>query len=251
MARGYLGKSGMTAEKFIACPFEKAGARMYRTGDLARNRNGQIDFLGRADEQVKLRGFRIEMGEIEAALLKHFDCFAQVAVIARDVNGIKCLIAYFVTYSTQTAPEESVMRATLGKHLPEYMLPSYFVAVERLPLTANGKLDRRALPSPEARLSTKAYRAPTTENETLLCQLFAEITGTEFVSVDDNFFSIGGHSLLAMRLIARLRSQTGAVLPLRTLFEFTTPALLAPHLDLLEDDDEPMLTRGFGRITEN
>jgi acyl-coenzyme A synthetase/AMP-(fatty) acid ligase len=251
LARGYLGKPGMTAEKFIACPFGEPGTRMYRTGDLARRRNGQIDYLGRADEQVKLRGFRIEMGEIEAALLKHFACFAQVAVIAREVNGIKSLIAYFVTYPDQAMPDKWVLRTTLAAHLPEYMVPAYFLEVQSLPLTPNGKLDRRALPVPEGRNNEHAYRAPTTENEILLCQLFAEITGTELVSVEDSFFAIGGHSLLAMRLIARLRSLNGTILPLRTLFEFTTPESLAPHLESLEDDDEPMLIRGFGRITEN
>jgi len=251
LARGYIGKPGMTAEKFMACPFGEPGTRMYRTGDLARRCDGQIYFLGRADEQVKLRGFRIEMGEIEAALLKYFDCFAQVAVIARDVNAIKSLIAYFVTYPNQTAPDHSMLCKTLAAHLPEYMIPSYFLAVDSLPLTPNGKLDRRALPVPEGRTRENAYRAPTTDNEILLCQLFSEITGTEQVSLDDSFFAIGGHSLLAMRLIARLRSENGTVLPLRTLFEFTTPESLAPHLDSLEDDDEPMLIRGFGRITEN
>jgi amino acid adenylation domain-containing protein len=251
LARGYLGRPGMTAEKFIACPFNASGARMYRSGDLARKKDGQIYFLGRADEQVKLRGFRIEMGEIEAALLKYFDCFTQVAVIASEVNGIKSLIAYFAVYPGHTAPDHSLLCRTLGAHLPEYMVPSYFLAVERLPLTQNGKLDRRALPVPEGRSREHAYRAPRTENEILLCQLFAEITGTDVVSVDDSFFSIGGHSLLAMRLIARLRTQCGTVLPLRTLFEFTTPESLAPHLESLEDDDEPMLIRGFGRIIEN
>ena len=172
-------------------------------------------------------------------------------MIARDVNSIKSLVAYFVTYPEQSAPEKSILRTTLSAHLPEYMVPSYFVEVPSLPLTPNGKLDRRALPVPEGRNNEHAYRAPTTENEILLCQLFSEITGTELVSVDDSFFSIGGHSLLAMRLIARLRSLNGTVLPLRTLFEFTTPESLAPHLESLEDDDEPMLIRGFGRITEN
>jgi acyl-coenzyme A synthetase/AMP-(fatty) acid ligase len=251
LARGYLDKPAMTAEKFVACPFTHAGARMYRTGDLARRRHGQIDFMGRADEQVKLRGFRIEMGEIEAALLKYFDCFAQAAVIVRDINGIQSLIAYLVVYPNHSAPAREVLVSTLSAYLPEYMVPGYFVHVDQLPLTSHGKLDRRALPLPEARTSEKTYRAPSTENETLLCQLFSEITGTEVVSVDDSFFAIGGHSLLAMRLIARLRALHGSVLPLRTLFEFTTPETLAPHLDSLEDDDEPMLIRGFGRITEN
>jgi hypothetical protein len=251
LARGYLGRSALTAERFIACPFTHAGARMYRTGDLVRKHQGQIYFLGRADEQVKLRGFRIEMGEIESALLRYFDCFTQVAVIARDINGVKSLIAYLVIYPGHTAPDRISLVSLLSAHLPEYMVPSYFVVMDKLPLTPHGKLDRRALPLPEAHINQNTYRAPTTNSEILLCQLFSEITGAEIVSVDDSFFAIGGHSLLAMRLIARLRVLRGAVLHLRTLFENTTPESLAPHLDSLEDDDEPMLVRGFGRITEN
>jgi amino acid adenylation domain-containing protein len=250
LARGYLGKPGMTAEKFIACPFSQSGARMYRTGDLARRRNGQIEYLGRIDEQVKLNGYRIEMGEIEAAVLLYFDCFSQVAVIAREVNGIKSLVTYFVLYSGQKAPERSQLRTILAKHLPEYMVPSYYVAVEALPMTPNGKLDRIALPVPQGRNSEQVYREPLTENEILLCQLFSETTGTKLVSVDDSFFAIGGHSLLAMRLISRLRSQSGIILPLRTLFEFTTPESLALNLVTQDEDDEPMLIKGGGRISE-
>jgi amino acid adenylation domain-containing protein len=251
LARGYLGKAGMTAEKFIACPFTEAGARMYRTGDLARRQDGQIIYLGRVDDQVKLRGYRIEMGEIEAALLKHFDCFSHVAVIARDVNHIKTLVAYYVSYPQQSCPTDSELKARLTTFLPDYMVPSYYLEVEKLPLTPNGKLDRRALPLPIGRGEEKVYRAPVSANEILLCTLFSEITGTPAVSVDDSFFAIGGHSLLAMRLIAKLRSLHGKVLPLRTLFEYTTPETLAPHLESLEDDEEPMLIRGSGRITEN
>jgi amino acid adenylation domain-containing protein len=251
LARGYLGKAGMTAEKFIACPFTELGARMYRTGDLARRQDGQIFYLGRVDDQVKLRGYRIEMGEIEAALLKHFDCFSHVAVIAREVNHIKTLVAYYVALPQQPCPKESELKARLARFLPDYMVPSYYLEVEKLPLTPNGKLDRRALPLPVDNGDEKAYRAPVSANEILLCTLFSEITGTQTVSVDDSFFGIGGHSLLAMRLIAKLRSLHGKVLPLRTLFEYTTPETLAPHLETLEDDEEPMLIRGSGRITEN
>ncbi len=250
LARGYLDKPGMTAEKFIACPFSHPGARMYRTGDLARRRNGQIEYLGRVDEQVKLNGYRIEMGEIEAALLLYFDCFAQVAVIAREVNGIKSLVTYFVVYAGKTVREHSELHNILAVHLPEYMVPSYFVAVDTLPLTPNGKLDRLALPVPEGRNTEQAYREPSTGNEILLCQLFSEITGTELVSVDDSFFAIGGHSLLAMRLIAQLRSRSGIILPLRTLFEFTTPESLALNLETLDEEDEPMLIQGGGRISQ-
>jgi acyl carrier protein len=171
-------------------------------------------------------------------------------VLAIDVNNIKSLVAYCVLYADQTVPNEALMRSTLAKDLPEYMIPSYFIVLERLPLTPHGKLDRRALPVPEGRTNQKPYRAPGTEHERLVCQLFADITGNESVSVDDHFFSIGGHSLLAMRLIARLRSQHGMIIPLRTLFEFDTPESLAPHLEMPDEDDEPSLIRGSGRITE-
>jgi amino acid adenylation domain-containing protein len=251
LARGYLGKAGMTAEKFIACPFAEVGARMYRTGDLARRKNGQIIYLGRVDDQVKLRGYRIEMGEIEAALLKHFDCFSHVAVIVREVNQLKTLVAYYVSHPLQSCPKDSEIKARLATFLPEYMVPSYYLEIDKLPLTPNGKLDRRALPLPIGRGDEQVYRAPISENEILLCSLFSEITGTPTVSVDDSFFAIGGHSLLAMRLIAKLRSIHGKALPLRTLFEYTTPETLAPHLETLEEDEEPMLIRGSGRITEN
>jgi acyl carrier protein len=184
-------------------------------------------------------------------LLKHFDCFSHVAVIARDVNHIKTLVAYYVSHPQQSCPTDAELKARLGTFLPDYMVPSYYLEVEKLPLTPNGKLDRRALPLPIGRGEEKVYRAPVSANEILLCTLFSEITGTPAVSVDDSFFAIGGHSLLAMRLIAKLRSLHGKVLPLRTLFEYTTPETLAPHLESLEDDEEPMLIRGSGRITEN
>jgi len=191
---------------------------MYRTGDLARRKNGQIIYLGRVDDQVKLRGYRIEMGEIEAALLKHFDCFSHVAVIVREVNQIKTLVAYYVSHPQQSCPKDSELKARLLTFLPDYMVPSYYLEIDKLPLTPNGKLDRRALPLPIGRSDEQFYRAPASTNEILLCSLFSEITGTLKVSVDDSFFAIGGHSLLAMRLIAKLRSIHGKVLPLRHSF---------------------------------
>lgn len=198
-----------------------------------------------------MRGYRIELGEIESALRHHFDFFSQVAVIAHEVNNVKTLVAYHVSNAKNPTPKESEIKAKLAKHLPDHMVPMFYMALEKLPLTPNGKLDRRALPVPVSDCKEKIYRAPVTTNEILLCALFGEITGTPTVSVDDSFFTIGGHSLLAMRLIAKLRSLHALVLPLRTLFEFTTPETLAPYLETLEDDDEPILVRGFGRITEN
>ena len=251
LARGYLKRPALSAERFIACPFSESGERMYRSGDLVIRREGQIHYLGRADQQIKLRGFRVELAEIECVLLRDFKCFSTAAVIAREVNGIKSLVAYCTLYNEHQLPDDVALRSTLANSLPEYMIPSYFVVLDKLPLTQSGKLDRRALPIPAQRLQKKDYRSPRNEDETILCQLFAEITGSEIVSIDDNFFSIGGHSLLAMRLVAWLRSRHNIELPLRTLFEFNTPESLAPHLQALEtEDDEPILTLGSGRITE-
>jgi amino acid adenylation domain-containing protein len=253
LARGYLGRAGLSAERFIASPFGAPGSRMYRTGDLAyRAANGEIAFLGRADDQVKIRGYRIETGEIEAALLHGFESqLGQVAVIARGVGGEQRLVAYVVARVGQEMPEQSVLRAKLLETLPEFMVPQAFVTMESLPLTPNGKLDRRRLPEPSAVSSTTEHRAPRTETEKVLCALFAEVTNNTQVGLDDNFFAIGGHSLLAIRLISQLRQMHGLELVLRDLFLHPTPEALAPHLNQVKATPAPSIIAGAGRRKRN
>jgi aspartate racemase len=229
LARGYLNRAELTAERFIPHPFAtEAGARLYRTGDLVRYLpDGNLEFLGRIDTQVKVRGYRIELGEIEAVLLSHPAVRSAVVVAREEEARDKRLVAYVVGETESVAVIE--LRAYLKEKLPEYMMPSAFVMLDALPLTANGKVDRRALPAPERGRAEggNEYVAPRTPVEEMVAGIWSEVLGVERVGVNDNFFELGGHSLLATRVISRLSGAGYRELPLRSLFEKPTVAELA------------------------
>ena len=245
LARGYLGRPEITAERFAPDPFFGSGERLYRTGDLARWRpDGELEFLGRLDHQVKIRGFRIELGEIEAALLAPLVSQGKIreaVVLAReDVPGEPRLVAY-------VAPElparfDRELRERLGKRLPDYMLPAAFVVLPALPLTPNGKVDRKALPAPEWAAEV-GWVGPRTPSEELLAGIWSEVLGIPGIGVHDDFFALGGHSLLATRVVSRVREVLGVELPLRRLFEVPTVAELARRIEGSTQSEAPPLVQ--------
>ncbi|MDB4894665.1 MAG: amino acid adenylation domain protein, partial [Firmicutes bacterium] len=232
LARGYLNRPELTAEKFIADPF-RVGGRLYKTGDLARFLpDGTIEHLGRIDDQVKVRGFRIELGEIEVLLSKHPAVTEAVVTTRADTRGDQMLVAYFVSGADQP-PTVGELRSFLREQLPEYMIPGIFVALERIPLSANGKVDRRALPAPEQSRPEleSAYVTPRTPAEELLAGIWAELLDVAHAGLYDNFFELGGHSLLATQAISRVRDAFAVDLPLRSIFQNPTVAGMAEAIE--------------------
>ncbi|MDF5715443.1 MAG: amino acid adenylation domain-containing protein, partial [Rhizonema sp. NSF051] len=235
LARGYLRRPELTAEKFIPNPFalDKPDSRLYKTGDLARySIDGNIEYLGRIDHQVKVRGFRIELGEIEAVLSSHPNVRQTVVTATREVVGATRLVTYLVA-KAQPAPTISELRAFLSQQLPEYMIPSAFVGLDSLPLTPNGKLDRLALPDPELAQPSleKTFVAPHTPTEEVLADIWTQVLRLERVGIKDNFYDLGGHSLIATQLVFRIRNTFKVELPLHVLLETPTVAEMAEAID--------------------
>ncbi len=233
VARGYLGRPELTAERFVPDPCGGVpGGRLYRTGDLGRRRaGGELEFAGRNDEQVKLRGYRIELGEIEAALHRHPAVERAVAMVREDAPGIRRLVAYAVPNPGE-APAGADLRAFLKTALPEFMVPAAVVVLAALPLTTSGKVDRKALPAPEgAPDATAAYVVPRNDAERRIAAVWREVLQVERVGVNDNFFDLGGHSLLMARVHTRLREAfPGFDLALVDLFKYPTVSALADRL---------------------
>ena len=233
LARGYFGRPDATAERFVACPFEEGGARMYRTGDLVRwRRDGQLEFAARADQQVKVRGHRVEPGEIEAALSALPGVRQAAVTVHEDQHGDKMLVAYAVSASGSQSDLDAVtLRSELAAVLPRYMLPSVIAVLDRLPLTPNGKLDRKALPRPDLADAADVTAKPRSAREAMLCGLFAELLEIPEVGIHDSFFDLGGHSLLAARLVFRLREVLDAEVPVGLVLAHPSVAELAEALD--------------------
>jgi thioesterase domain-containing protein/acyl carrier protein len=248
VARGYLKREDLTAEKFLPNPYSaEPGGRMYRTGDLGRYlANGNVEFLGRKDHQVKIRGFRVELGEIETTLMEHPKVRESVVVAREDESGEKRLVAYVVPEreseegnngSGTVGLQMSELREHLLGKLPEYMAPTAYVQLKRIPLTPNGKIDRKSLPEPDKDIREQEYVGPRNATEETLCRLWQEVLRRERVGIHDNFFNIGGHSLLAVQVISRIKQAFTVEMPLSVLFAAPTVARMAEHIAAENEPD--------------
>jgi len=249
VALGYAGRADLTAERFVPDPFSRAGGqRLYRTGDLVRyRRDGNLEFIGRVDDQVKIRGHRIELGEIERVLEEDPAVRQAVAVVVGEGDASR-LAAFVVPRDAAAAPDPAVLRGFARRRLPEAMVPAAIVAIERVPLATNGKLDRRALPPIDA--PPAAYVAPRTETERRLAAMMAEVLHLDRVGVDDDFFELGGHSLLAMGLLGAIQEGFSVTIPLRAVFERSSVAQMAAVVDAARDNlyvAEPAIARAVRR----
>ncbi len=251
VATGYWKRDDLTVERFLSMQFDgEPATRFYRTGDLARlGLDGRVRYLARADNQIKLRGFRIEPGEIEAALARHAQVREAQVLLREDMPGDKRLVAYVVAREAGLAPAD--LRAFLKRQLPDYMVPAAFVPLPALPLTPNGKVDRKALPVPEYETSAPEHDPPRTPMESAIAKVWAEVLNLQRVGINDNFFELGGHSLLAMQIVSRIKQRTSIDLSLRQLFE--TPTVSGLALAVLDDlamaTDQDMAPQG-SRVQE-
>ena len=259
LARGYLNLPALTAERFVPNPFSSVpGARLFRTGDrMCHTGDGNLEFRGRLDNQTKIRGFRIEPGEIEMLLRQSEQVRDAVVIVKTGDEGDKRLLAYVVP-KDDSPLSTSELRSFVAEHLPQYMIPSAFVILEKLPLKTNRKVDVQALPDPQSYYAeTGNYEAPRTTVEEVLCDIWAEVLRVDQVGINDNFFELGGHSLLAGRITARIRESLGVELPMRSLFEAPTVSLLAPRIEQLNEINEqdvvagmPVYPRGEGNLAQ-
>jgi len=233
LARGYLNRSEPTATQFVPNPFSRrAGDRLYRTGDRVQWReNGALEYLGRIDDQVKLRGYRIEPSEIEATLIAHEAVKQAVVVVREDHPGQKQLVGYVVRKADSDGAGGSEWRRHLRERLPDYMVPAAFVEMAELPLLPSGKIDRRRLPPPEFAGSDESYAEPRNATESALCRIWAEVLGLERVGIHDNFFELGGHSILAVQIMARVRDFLGVDVSVAAIFLQNTVADFAPVVE--------------------
>jgi acyl-coenzyme A synthetase/AMP-(fatty) acid ligase/acyl carrier protein len=255
LSRGYIHRPELTADRFIQNPFRSgSGVRLYRTGDVARYlADGNIEYLGRSDNQVKIRGFRIELGEIEAAIIDHPQIRECVVIARPDEAGDKRLLAYLVAVGDDP-PLPREIRSFLERRLPAYMVPSAFVVLASLPLTSNGKVDRKALPEPDLERPAleNTYQEPRTPIEELVASIWSDVLGLKKVGIHDNFFDLGGHSLLATQVVSRLSKVLHVETPLRFLFEAPTPAGLAVRItqNQAENADPEELARILDELTD-